>query len=170
MGLKGRVMEHLRVGDEQALGALVAAEPRAIRFLFGRLWDPDEDLRHRSASALGIAAAAHPDIGTDITRRIMWALNDESATNGCYGIPALAEIGFRCPELIAPFVAPLASLAWDDGLRPEILRALLRIAEVHPELVRPVCSMLVGFVDEESPFEREAFARLLEESGGIDES
>jgi hypothetical protein len=100
----------------------------------------------------------------------MWALNDESATNGRYGIPALAEIGFRCPELIAPLVAPLASLAWDDGLRPEILRALIRIAEAHPDLVRPVCPMLVDLVDDEDPSERAAFTRLLEESGGFDEA
>jgi len=29
MGLKGRVMELLRVGDEQKLGAVVSQEPRA---------------------------------------------------------------------------------------------------------------------------------------------
>jgi hypothetical protein len=170
MGMKGRVMELLRAGDEQGLGALVAAEPRAIRFLLGRLWDPDEDLRRRSAHVLGVAAAAHPDIGTDIMRRMMWALNDESATNGRFAIAVIGEIGFHCRELVAPFVAPLASLAWDDGLRLEILRTLHRIAEAHPDLVRPVCPSLVEFVDQESPSEREAFARLLEESGGFHEA
>ena len=135
MGLKGRVMELLRVGDEQELGALVSREPRATRFLLGRLWDPDEDLRRRAARALGSVAASHRELGTDLLRRLMWALNDESATNGLYGIPAVAEIGFHDPELVAPFIAPLASLSWDDGLRHEIISALTRIAEAAPDVV-----------------------------------
>ncbi len=170
MGLKGRVMELLRVGDEQALGALVADEPRATSFLLGRLWDPDDVLRRRAARGLGMAAASHKGIGIEFTRRLMWALNDESATNGLFGIPAIAEIGYHSPQLIAPFVAPLASLAWDDGLRLEILRALTRISESAPELVRPVCQSVVDHVDKEDPAECDALSRLLEESGGFDES
>ena len=170
MGLKGRVMELLQVGDEQTLGALASQEPRATRFLLGRLWDSDETLRRRSARALGVVAAAHPEIGTDLIRRLMWALNDESATNGLYGIPAVAEIGFHDAELVAPFIAPLASLSWDDGLRREIIRALTRIAEAAPEAVRPVCTIVAEYVDFEDPSERRAFEGLLEESGGIDES
>ena len=170
MGLKGRVMELLRSGDEQALGALVAAEPRATRHLLGRLWDPDEALRRRAARGIGVAASAHPEHGIDLTRRLMWALNDESATNGLFGIAAIAEIGFRNPQLIAPFVAPLASLAWDDGLRLEILRALARISESAPELVRPVVAEVGDHVDKEDSAECDALARLLEESGGLDES
>ena len=170
MGLKERVMELLRAGDEQTLGALAADDPRAVRFLLGRLWDSDETLRRRSARAIGVAAASHRDIGADLLRRLMWALNDESATNGLYGIAALAEIGFNDPELVDPFVAPLASLSWDDGLRLEIIRALTRIAEARPETVWSVCDLVAENVDLEDPDERRAFARLLEESGGIDES
>ena len=163
-------MELLRAGDEQVLGALVAQEPGTILFLQGRLWDPDEAIRQRAARALGKAAASHPEIGIDLTRRLMWALNDESATNGLYGISALAEIGFNIPELVAPFIAPLASLSWDDGLRREIISALRRIAEAAPESVRPVCGQVAEYVDFEDPNERQAFECLLEESGGIDGS
>jgi HEAT repeat protein len=170
MGLKGRVMELLRAGDEQALGALAAREPRTARFLLGRLWDPDEAMRRRAARALGKAAASHPEIGLDLLHRLMWALNDESATNGLYGITAVAEIGFNDPELVAPFIAPLASLSWDDGLRREIIRALRRIAEAAPEAVRPVCQRIAEHVDFEDPDERQVFERLLEESGVIDET
>lgn len=166
MGLKGRVMELLRSGDERALGTLVAREPGATRFLLGRLWDPDEAMRRRSARALGLVASTHPEIGVDLLRRLMWALNDESATNGLYGIPAIAEIGFNEPGMIAPFVAPLASIAWDDGLRLEIIRALTRIAEASPELVRPSCGLVKDHVRNEDPAERIAFDRLLEITGG----
>ena len=170
MGLKGRVMELLRAGDEQALGALAAREPRTARFLLGRLWDPDEAMRRHAAWAFGKAAASHPEIGLDLLRRLMWALNDESATNGLYGITAVAEIGLNDPELVAPFIAPLASLSWDDDLRLEIISALRRIAEAAPEAVRPVCQRIAEHVDFEDPDERQVFERLLEESGVIDET
>ena len=170
MGLKGRVMELLRAGDQQALGALATDQPQATRYLLGRLWDPDESIRLHAARAIGVAAVSHREIGVDLLRRLMWGLNDESATNGRYGIPAVAEIGFNVPDLAAPFIAPLASVSWDDGLRLEIICALTRIAAVAPELVRPVCEQVAEHVDFEDPDERQAFERLLEESGGIDES
>jgi HEAT repeat protein len=170
MGLKGRMMELLRAGDEQALGTMAVQEPRTTRFLLGRLWDLDEAIRQRAARALGRTAASHPLIGIEIIRRLMWALNDESVTNGLYGIPAVAEIGFNEPELVAPFIAPLASLSWDDGLRLEIISALRRIAEAAPEAVRPVCQRIAEHVDFEDPDERQVFERLLEESGVIDET
>ena len=170
MGLKGRVMELLRAGDEQALGALAASQPQAVRFLLGRLWDPDGEIRRRSARAIGVAAAAHREIGADLLRRLMWALNDESATNGTFGIPALAEIGFNDPKLVEPFIAPLASLSWDDGIRLEIIHALTRIAEAAPEAVRPSCDLVENNVDLENEKETRAFERLLEKTGGIDGS
>lgn len=163
-------MELLRAGDERALGELVAGEPRATRFLLGRLWDPDAELRRGAARALGVAAACRPDKGLELVRRLMWALNDESATHGLSAIPAIGEIGYRAPELIEAFVAPLASLVWDDGLRPAILEALARIAESAPELVRPVCAAVAGHVDADDPRQRAAFAVLVERSGGIDEA
>ena len=116
---------------------------------------------------LSSIAAAHPEIGVDLVRRLMWALNDESATNGLYGIPALAEIGFNDPELIRAFVAPLASLAWDDGLRLEILRSLARIAEAAPELVAPAVEQVKDHVDPEDLNEVHALNRLRDVSGGI---
>jgi hypothetical protein len=170
MGLKGEVMELLRAGDEQELGGLVSREPRVTRYLLGRLWDPDEVLRQRAARALGVAAASHRAIGADLLRRLMWDLNDESATNGRYGIPAIAEIGVRDPELVRPFVAPLASMVWDDGLRVEIIRGLARIAQASPELIGPVCGGIADHVDFADEVERSAFADLLEVSGGFDES
>jgi hypothetical protein len=131
------VMELLKSPDTTRLEALVASEPRVVRFLLGRLWDSDEAIRSRAAVGLGAAAAEHPELGRDVVRRLVWALNDESATNGVFGLPALGEIGARNPRLIEPFVGPVACYAWDDGLRAEILRAMIRIADVAPELVAP---------------------------------
>ena len=58
----------------------------------------------------------------------IWALNDESATNGVHGIPALGQIGRQAPDLVAPHVSALARMSWDHGLRLAILEALAEVA------------------------------------------
>ncbi len=161
MGVKGRVMELLRSDDAAGLEHMVRAEPRAVRHLLGRLWDTEPLMRRRAAVALGAAAAAHPELGRDLVRRLLWGLNDESATNGVYGLAALGEIGYRAPELIGPFVGPMASYAWDDGLRPELLRALARIAESAPEAVAATTQILERHTDMSNPQEQPFLEQLL---------
>ena len=94
----------------------------------------------------------------------------QAATNGVFGLPALGEIGRRSPELIAPFVGPMASLASDDGLRVPLFRALGTIAEAAPQLVEPHLEEMARFVDEEDPAQRAAFHALAEAAGRKDRS
>lgn len=153
-------MELLRAGDTTRIEHIAVADRRAMRHLLGRLWDQDSGVRRTASVGVAAAAAAHPEIGLDIIRRLMWALNDESGMNGLSGIPALGEIGARDPELIEPFVGPLASYSWDDGLRQEILRALARIASVAPHIVAPHLAQLEPYIDPESCAETELAALL----------
>jgi hypothetical protein len=161
MSLKGMVMELLRADDRAGLEQLATSERRAMRYLLGRLWDPDEEIRQRAAVAIGAGARAFPDLGKDVIRRLLWDLNDESATNGVYGLAALGEIGYCDPRLIAPFIAPVASYAWDDGLRLEILRALCRVAESAPEQIAAAREIVERFGDMSNPEERPYIERLL---------
>jgi hypothetical protein len=156
-----KVMDLLQQGREEAVAEMAAANPRVLRPLMGRLYDPDPEIRRRAAGAMGRSAADHPKLGLDMVRRLIWSLNDEAATNGIYAVAALGEIGHRCPGLMEPFTAPLASMAWDDGLRPEILRALARIAAADPGLVEGLLDRLREHVDESVDEERAAFRHLV---------
>lgn len=155
-----RILDLLRRGREEEAAELAAADPRALRPLMGRLWDPDPEVRRRAAAAIGRSAAANPERGLEMVRRLMWALNDESATNGVHGIAGLGEIGHRCPRLLAPFVPALVAMAGDDGLRLELLRALGRVAEADPRLLRRELGRLKDFVDRSRPEERSAYWKL----------
>jgi hypothetical protein len=169
MRLKEMVMEMLRRGDRQGLEQLVMDQPRSVRYLQGRLWDTEPRVRRNAAEALGSAAAAHPELAREILRRALWALNDESATNGAPMLPVIGEIGFRNPALVAPFVGPMTSYLWDDGLRPGILRALCRIAEAAPELVATVREQLMAIEYIDDPGEQACLDRLLAVNrGGVD--
>lgn len=167
MSLRKEVRELLQQGREDAVAELTAADPRALSPLMGRLWDPDGEVRARAARAVGKTAAARPDLGAEIVRRLMWGLNDESATNGVYGIPALGEIGRRAPEILAPFVPSLVSMSHDSGLRLELLEALTATAESAPDLVAGHLDRLRPCIDPDRPVERQAF-RLLEEAIGAE--
>jgi hypothetical protein len=161
MGVSQEVKEMLQQGQDVALAELAAANPRSLRPLLGRLWDPDRTIRTRAARAIGIAAAAHPERGLEVVRRLMWALNDESATNGVYGVPALGQIGRSAPEMLADFVPALVAMVDDAGLRLELLRALCAIAESAPRRVAVHLDRLARSVDDTQPEEREAFSRLV---------
>jgi hypothetical protein len=160
MSLSKEVRGLLQQGREEAVVELAVTEPRALRPLMGRLWDPEEEIRRRATHALGRGVAAHPELGVEVVRRLMWALNDESATNGVHAIPALGEIGRRSPETLAPFVPPLVSMTTDSGLRLEILRALTVVAEHAPQLVAAHLDRLASTVDRAQPEERRAWDGL----------
>jgi hypothetical protein len=165
MSHRKEIRKLLRQGNEEAVVELAVTHRRALRPLMGRLWDPEEEIRLRAARAIGHASEEHPDLGLEIIRQLVWALNDEAATNGVYGIPAIAEIGRRRPDVVAPFVGPLVSMSWDAGLRPELIRALTAIAESAPDLVRSHLDRLEYWVDEARPDECEAFRNLAATAG-----
>ena len=154
-------MELLRHGDLEGLERMVVENPLATRFLQGRLWDVDPEIRNHAASALGAAAEAHPELGRELLRRTLWALNDESATNGAPVLPVIGEVGRRAPEVAAPFIGPMTAYLWDDGLRLGILQALCRIAEVAPELVDGIRGRLLEIKNTKDPGERACLERLL---------
>jgi len=170
MGIGKEVRELLQQGREEALTELALADSRALRPLVGRLWDSDSRIRNRAARVIGRAAAAHEAVGEDLVRRLVWALNDESGTNGIYGIPALGEIGRHAPRLLAAHVPVLVALCRDDGLRLQILRALAATAESDPALVAGEMSRLETWVDASRPEERQTYGRLVELTAGRDGS
>jgi hypothetical protein len=163
MRLKDEVMELLRQGDSEGLERMVGETPAAVRFLQGRLWDADPEIRSEAAVALGAAAVAHPGLGRELLRQALWALNDESATNGAYVLPAIGEIGRRAPDLAAPFVGPMAGYLWDDGLRQGILEALCRMNETAPELIDDVRDRLLAVGETDDTGEQECLDTLLAE-------
>jgi HEAT repeat protein len=161
MSLRREIRTLLQQGHETALAELARTNPRAVAPLVGRLWDPDQEIRERAARAIGHAAAAHADLGLEVIRRLIWALNDESATNGVHGIPALGEIGRKAPELLAPFVPTLTSMTEDAGLRCALLRALKLVAETAPHLVVDHLQQLESCIDQGQPRERQALDQLI---------
>ncbi len=161
MGLKERVMELLSAGCGDELAGLVAENPRAVRHLVGRLWDPDPGIRNAAARALGEAGARHPELGSDVVRRLLWALNDESGADGRPGLLGLGWLGRVSPDLLEPHVPALVSMAWDRGLRVRLLEALCLMAEGSPGIVRPHMRRLGRWIDHDNADESRLWKQLV---------
>ena len=135
MGLKEAIMELLHAGDTATLSVMASDDRRAFRLLLGRLWDTDADVRERAARTVGRVAALRPELGIEVVRRLVWALNDESGTNGIHGIAALAAIGVERPQLLEAHLGAIIDLLADPGLRAEIVGALEVLAQARPSLL-----------------------------------
>lgn len=159
-------MERLDRGDVDGVGELVARRRGALRHVYGHLWSPRPTRRETAAAALGVAAALRPDLGREILRRVVWGLQDEAATNGGPAIPVVAEVATRSPELARDFVGPVASLVWDDGLRPEIRSMLERVAAVDPEIISALADHLRRLIRRHVPEELGWWEQLVANAGG----
>jgi hypothetical protein len=109
---------------------------------------------------------AHRDRGPELLRSLVWAMNDESGTNGVYALGAVGEIGRRAPDMVEPFMGCLVPLAEDDGLRLELLRAFARIAEEAPDVVAPFLSHLERQATPDEERELEDLRSLIEGASG----
>lgn len=121
-------MELLRQGRCDEAAALVAHGRGGVRVLTARLWDSDEAMRRAAAVAFGDLAEHAPDKLREALRRFIWALNDESGTDGSPTLAAMAAVAQRQPRALAPFLGALIALLDDGRLRPGILSVLERVA------------------------------------------
>jgi hypothetical protein len=132
MRLRERVRSLIKLGQEEELDALVTREPRALRFLLGLSYSSDAPFRHRANAALARSGNSHPDLLQSITRRLIWAMNDESGTNALTAPEVIAAIAKEAPDLLLPMVPDLIRLCGDDSLRPNLAIALALISKGCP--------------------------------------
>lgn len=137
MGVRERVASDLRSGAFEALASQAAQEPRVMRALLGRLWDGDEVLRTGAATALGALAEQRPEKAAELVRRFLWALNDESGTNGAAVLPVLSAMARVAPDVVGPFAGALVAHLDDDGLRTRLLHVLATLHAAAPAWIEP---------------------------------
>jgi hypothetical protein len=84
----------------------------------------DPEIRKTAIRGVALAARHHPKLVQDIVRRLVWAMNDESATNALTAPQVLQALADEKPELLLPVVPDLTRLAADPGLQEGLAKTL----------------------------------------------
>lgn len=145
---------------------------RVVNFLFAALCSPDEVVKTRAVTAMGVVVAhlAERDLEAArvIMRRFMWNLNDESGGIGWGSPEAMGEIMARSERLAAEYTHVLVSYLREDGnflehpiLQRGVLRGLARLSEVRPRLLQDSAEYVSPFLYSEDPVLRELSMKVL---------
>jgi hypothetical protein len=165
--LRARVAELLRSDEtEGGLSEWSQFSPRqVVNPLLSFLYSPDETIKHRAVTAVGIVvaemAAQEMEGARTIMRRLMWSLNDESGAIGWGAAEAMGEIMARHEQLAGEYFRILVSYIREDGYRLEhdllecgVLWGLGRLAQARPHLLRDSFSHIVPYLQSKNPTHR----------------
>jgi hypothetical protein len=92
----------------------------------------DAEIRRTAARGVALAARHHPKLVQGVVRRLVWAMNDEAATNALTAPEVLQAIANEKPEILLPMVPDLARLASDPGLQEGLAKTLKTVAKKCP--------------------------------------
>ncbi len=125
--------------DVEPLLKLAEQDKRIIRDLQRLLYSVDKLLRWKAADVLGRVAAAiakhDPRAISKLLQRLFTAISDTAASS--WGsLDAIGEIISNRPEQFAGYMPQLYPFARDRALLAEVLRALGKIGEKRPDLIR----------------------------------
>jgi hypothetical protein len=92
----------------------------------------DPEISKTAVRGIALAARYHPELVLNVVRRLVWAMNDESATNALSAPAVLLAIANEKPELLLPVVPDLTRLAGDPGLQEGLAETLKTLASRCP--------------------------------------
>jgi HEAT repeat protein len=163
--LRQQVRLCLGGGDVAAVLGLASRGHGVARALVSLLCDPDELVRWRAVSAIGLLAGAAPELAQPLVTRLYWSLNDESGGIGWMSAPALGEIGRNAPALLRHCVRPLVRYLDEPFLLAGALWAVGRLAPAFPAETREVVPEVARRCHGDDPAVRAQAAVALGEIG-----
>jgi HEAT repeat protein len=152
---------------EYDLGPLLNAagqDRKIIRNLQRLLYSADKLFRYQACDALGKVSAiiARDDPGTisRLLQKLFAALSDTAASS--WGsLDAIGDIIKNCPEYFAGYAPQIFQYAKDRELLPDVLRALGKVGEGRPDVLRNKTFHFVPLLQDPDPEVRGYAAMLL---------
>jgi len=136
---KQEVEDLIRSYDLKPLLEMAAQDKRLLRDLKRMLYSADKLLRWRAAEALGkvsaVIAQKDPGAISKLLQGLFTSVSDTAASS--WGsVDAIGEIIGSLPDHFAGLIPQLVQLSRDHSLLPEVLRAMGKIGETRPDLLR----------------------------------
>jgi hypothetical protein len=136
---KQEVEELIRSYDLEPLLDMAAQDKRVLRHVKRLLYSAERLFRWKAAEALGKISAVivqeDPAAISKLMQSLFTSLSDTAASS--WGsVDAIGEIISALPDHFSGFLPQLVQLSRDPSLLAEVLRALGKISETRPDLLR----------------------------------
>jgi HEAT repeat protein len=150
--------------DFEPLLAAAEGDKSILLKLKRLLYSADNLLRFRAAEATGKVSAvvARRDQGS-VSKFLQGLFSSvtDTAASSWGALDAIGEIISRNPELFSQYVPRLSLLARERSLLSEILRAMVKIGQIRPDLLGKASYLVVTLLKEQDPQVRGQAAILL---------
>ena len=149
--------------DLEPLLQMAAQDNRIIRDLKRLLYSADKLLRWRAAEAIGKASAVIAQKDPAVISKLMQGLFSsvsDTAASSWGSVDAIGEIIGSLPDRFSGFIPQLVQLSRDPSLLPEVLRAMGKIGETRPDLLRRFSHPMIPLLHDPHP-EVRGYAALL---------
>lgn len=162
---KEAIIKLLQERSHQALmEAALKETKRTLRFLVSLAYDKESIICWRAIESIGIISGeitkTNPEISRNFAQRILWMMRDESGNNPWSAPEILGEIVRNSPDQFQDIAPVIASFHDEEILRPGVLRAMVRIGEIRPDLVRSASSLAGAYLSHKDDIVR-AYAIML---------
>ncbi len=154
MLLKKEIARLLEEGNYSGLLDIARGRRNVAALLISFTYDKENLLCWRAIEAIGLLAAEmakeDPTEARSMAQRLLWMMREESGNNAWSAPEMLGEIVRNNPGEFADFAPIIASFHDEDLFRGGVMRAMLRIGEKKPDLIRssaPVCMRYLGASD-----------------------
>ncbi len=136
---KQEVEDLIRSYDLDPLLEIAGQDKRVLRDVKRLLYAAEKLFRWRAAEALGkisaVIATKDPGAISKLLQGLFTSVSDTAASS--WGsVDAIGEIISALPDHFSGFLPQLVQISRDASLLPEVLRAMGKIAETRPDLLR----------------------------------
>lgn len=158
MSRREEVIQLLEENNTEGLIAYAHKDPGLFRTLISLAYDKQTVLSWRAIEALGVAAGevakVNPEKIRNLVQRLLWMLREESGNNPWSAPDMLGEIVRNCPEEFSDIAPIIASFHDEEILHQGVLRAMVRIGEIMPDLVKDQVQLVRIYLGHPDPVVR----------------
>jgi hypothetical protein len=130
--------------------AMAKGKRNIAALLISFTYDKEKILCWRAIEGIGLLAAeiAKTDLAEarNLAQRVLWMMREESGNNAWSAPEMLGEIVRNSPDDFADLAPIIASFHDEDLFRRGVMRALVRIGEKRPDLIRPSASIAARYL------------------------
>ncbi|MDP3110903.1 MAG: HEAT repeat domain-containing protein [Thermodesulfovibrionales bacterium] len=167
--MKEKIKKLLAEKRYDELIALSSNGKNIFRMLISLTYDKKTLISWRAIEAVGLVskeiARTRPELVRNTVGRLLWMIRDESGGIGWSSPEMLGEITRNNPEQFSDIAPIIVSFLDEDMLAAGVLRAIGRIGQVNPGLVKHAMPAILPFLHSPDPALRGLAACAIGEIG-----